>query len=397
MCSLLKSLSLSGLAFLAYSLPVLAQTATIEGIVKDETGKPLQGAVVNIDRTDIKAHYPVKTDKKGHYGHYGLPIAGTFDITVVVNGQVRDGIKGVRTGGDPVTQNFNLKSPQEAAAAAAAGLTPAEQERSMTPAQKAEFEKQAKAREAQIAKNKDLNDAYTAGRAALDAAAQLSAAGKREDAAKQWDDAITNFTKASTIDAGQIAIWSGLADAYVGSAGTKTASDASAQYDKAFEAFKKAIELSASLAPTEQAAYYNNYALALAKDKKLDDAKTNLDKAAQLDPMGAGKYFYNMGALLVNSSQNEAAGDEFRKSIAADPTYADAYYQLGLYLTSKATADAKGNIVAAPGTIENLQKYLDLKPEGKFAPSAKELIAQLGGKVNTSFSNPGAKPNTKKK
>ncbi len=39
----------------------------------------------------------------------------------------------------------------------------------MTPAQKKAFEKAAKAREAQLAKNKDLNDAYTAGRTALDA------------------------------------------------------------------------------------------------------------------------------------------------------------------------------------------------------------------------------------
>lgn len=371
-----KSLCLSGLAFLALTLPAFAQTSTIEGTVKDENGKPLQGAVVNFDRTDIKAHYTVKTDKKGHYGHYGLPLPGVFDVTVVVNGQVRDGIKGVRTGGAPVEQDFNLKSAQ-AAAAAAANQTPAEQERGMSAKQKEEFEKAEKAREAQIAHNKELNDAYTAGRAAIDA--------------KMWDDAITNLTKASMIDDKQIAIWSALADAYVGSAGTKTSADAAGQYDKAFDAFRKAIDLTATLSPTEQAAYYNNYALALAKGKKLDDAKTNLDKAAQLDPMGAGKYFYNMGALLVNSNQNEAAGDEFKKSIAADPNYADAYYQLGLYLTSKATTDANGKIVAAPGTIENLQKYLQLKPDGGFAPSAKELIASLGGTVSTSFSNPSSK------
>jgi Tfp pilus assembly protein PilF len=378
----LKSLTLSGLAVLALSLPAFAQTNTLEGIVKDPDGKPLQGAVVNIDRTDIKGHYTVKTDKKGHYGHYGLPVPGTYDVTVVVDGQPRDGIKGIRANGMPITQDFNLKAPgqQQAAAGGAPGAPgqPGDETRGMTKAQKEEFEKQAKAREAQIAKNKDLNDAYTAGKTALDA--------------KMWDDAITNLSKASMIDDKQIAIWSSLADAYVGSAGTKTASEASGQYDKAFDAYKKAIDLSGMLSPVEQAAYYNNYALALAKDKKIDDARTNLDKAAMLDPMGAGKYFYNMGALLVNSNQNEAAGDEFKKAISADPNYADAYYQLGLYLTSKATADAKGNIVAAPGTIENLQKYLQLKPDGNFAPNAKELIASLGGTVSTNFSNPNAAP-----
>jgi tetratricopeptide (TPR) repeat protein len=374
----LKSSALSGLAILFLSLPAFAQTSTIEGVVKDPDGKPLVGAVINIDRTDIKGHYTLKTDKKGHYGHYGLPLNGVYDISVVVDGQVKDFIKNVRTKGDPTTEDFNLRSAQ----AVAAGVPAADAERGMTPAQKAEFEKQTKAREAQLAKNKELNDSYQAARTALDA--------------KMYDEAIDGFTKAAALDDKQVAIWSGLADAYVGAAGAKPA-EASALYDKGFDAFKKAIELSSTMEPKDQAAYYNNYALALAKDKKIDEAKANLDKAAELDPMGAGKYFYNMGALLVNSAQNEAAGDEFKKAIAADPTYADAHYQYGLFLTSKATADKSGKIIAAPGTIESLQKYLELKPDGQFAPSAKELIASLGGSVSTTFTNPNAPVSNKKK
>ncbi|HEX4274158.1 MAG TPA: carboxypeptidase regulatory-like domain-containing protein [Bryobacteraceae bacterium] len=370
----LKSLALSGLAMLFLSLPAFSQTSVIEGIVKDPDGKVLQGAVVNIDRTDIKGHYTVKTDKKGHYGHYGLPLGGTFDVSVLVDGQVKDMVKGVHTKGDPTPVNFDLKNAQ----AAAAGAAPQEADRGMTKAQKEEFEKQAKAREAALAKNKELNDAYTAGRTALDA--------------KMYDAAIESFEKASMLDDKQVAVWSGLADAYVGAAGTKSGADASALYDKGFDAFKKAIELK-----PDDAAYYNNFALALAKDKKIDEAKTNLDKAAQLDPPGAGKYFYNMGALLVNSAQNEAAGEEFKKAIAADPTYADAQYQYGLFLTSKATTDPSGKIVPAPGTIQALQKYLELKPDGAFAGSAKELIAGLGGSVSTTFNNPNAPAGNKKK
>lgn len=372
----LKSLALSGLTLFCLSLPAFSQTSTIEGNVKDPDGKPLQGAVVNIDRTDIKGHYTVKTDKKGHYGYYGLPFAGVYDVSVVVDGQTRDAIKGVKTGGSPTEQDFNLKNPEQQAAANAT-----EAERGMTKAQKEEFEKQAKAREAQIAKNKDLNDAYMAGRAALDA--------------KMYDAAIESFTKCTTLDDKQIAVWSGLADAYVGAAGAKSGADASALYDKGFEAFKKAIDLSGTLDPTQQAAYYNNYALALAKDKKIDDAKVNLDKAVMLDPMGAGKYYYNMGALLVNGAQGDASGDYFKKSITADPTYADAYYQYGVYLTSKASTDPSGKIVPAPGTIEALQKYLELKPDGPHAAEAKDLITGLGASVDTKFVNPSA--TTKKK
>jgi tetratricopeptide (TPR) repeat protein len=373
----LKSIALSGLALLFLSLPAFSQTSIIEGIVKDPDGKPLQGAVINIDRTDIKGHYTVKTDKKGHYGHYGLPLGGKFDVSVLVDGQVKDSMKGVPTKGDPTTLNFDLKAAQ--AAAGAPGAPPTEADRGMTKEQKAEFEKQNKAREAALAKNKELNDAYTAGRTALDA--------------KMYDEAIEAFNKAAMIDDKQVAIWSGLADAYVGAAAAKP-TESAALYEKGFDAFRKAIELK-----PDDAAYYNNFALALAKAKKIDEAKTNLDKAAQLDPAGAGKYFYNMGALLVNSAQNEAAGEEFKKAIAADPNYADAQYQYGVYLASKATADATGKIVAAPGTTEALQKYLELKPDGPFAPSAKELIAQLGGTVSTTFSNPNAPPagNKKKK
>jgi len=360
------------------SIPAFAQTTIIEGIVKDPDGKPLPNAIVKIDRTDIKGSYPVKTDKKGHYGHYGLPM-GTFDVTVTVDGQVKDMMKGVRTTpAMPAEINFDLKAAQAAAAAAANGgpVTP-EQEKGMSKAEKEAYDKANAARAAQLAKNKDLNDAYTAGKQALDA--------------KMYDQAIESFNKAAALDDKQVAIWSGLADAYAAEAALKPA-EASALYDKCFDAYRKAIELK-----PDDAAYYNNFALALAKDKKIDEAKTNLDKAVQLDPPGAGKYFYNMGALLVNGGQSDAAGEEFKKAIDADPKYADAHYQYGLYLTSKATTDGKtGKITPAPGTIEALQKYLELKPDGQFADSAKELIAGLGGTVSTTFNNPNA-PAKKKK
>jgi len=370
----LKSLIFSSFAFVVFSLPAFAQTTIIEGIVKDPAGKPIQGAIVKIERTDIKGNYPVKTDKKGHYGHYGLPM-GKFDVSVIVDGQVKDEMKGVPTSpGMPVTLNFDLKA---AAAAQAAGGPAAEPEKGMSKAEKEAYEKANKAREEQLAKNKDLNDAYTAGRQALDA--------------KMYDQAIESFNKAALLDDKQVAVWSGLADAYVGAAGLKTGADAEPLYQKGFDAFRKSIELK-----PDDAAYYNNFALALAKDKKIDEAKVNLDKAVQLDPPGAGKYFYNMGALLVNGGQSEAAGEEFKKAIAADPKYADAQYQYGVFLASKATTDASGKIVAAPGTVEALQNYLELKPDGPFAAQAKDLIAQLGGTVNTTFSNPKATPKKKK-
>jgi tetratricopeptide (TPR) repeat protein len=374
MSSRLKSLTTSAFAFLLLSLPALAQTSAVEGIIKDPTGKPLQGAVVNFDRTDIKGHYSVKSDKKGHYGHYGLPL-GTYTITVVVDGAVKDTANGFRTGlGDPKTLNFDLhESAAQAQAlqkAAETGTLTKEQERGMTKEQKEAFDKNVKAREAQMAKNKELNEAYTTGKAALEA--------------KNYDAAIESLNKASTLDPKQGAVWSALADAYVGKAQAAPA-EAAANYEKGFDAYKKAVEIT-----PDDAGLYNNYALALAKDKKIDEAKTNLAKAAQLDPPGAGKYYYNLGALLVNSGQNDAATDTFKKAIELDPTYADAQYQYGVALAGKASTDASGKVIPPPGTVEALQKYLELKPDGANAPAAKEMIAALGGSVSTTFTNPNA-------
>ena len=324
MSSRLKTLIFPAFAFLLFSLPAFSQTTGVEGIVKDETGKPVQNAVITFERTDIKGHYPVKSDKKGHFGHYGLPM-GTFDVTVTIDGKVRDSVKGFRTTlGDAKQLNFDLKASADQQKAlqkaAETGTLTQEQERGMTKEQKEAFDKNAKAREAALAKNKALNDAYTTGKAAVEN--------------KQWDAAIDSLSKASEMDPKQGAVWTQLADAYVGKA-QATPAEAAAWYDKGFDAYKKAIEIN----PTD-AGLYNNYALSLAKDKKLDDAKVNLGKAAELDPPGAGKYYYNLGALLVNGGQNDAALDYFKKAIDADPEYADAQYQYGVTMSAKATTAA---------------------------------------------------------
>src|SRR5215472_1095953 len=122
----IKSLALPAFAVLALSIPALAQTTGIEGTVKGADGNPVQGAVVKFERSDIKGHYEVKTDKKGHYGHYGLPL-GTFTVTVNVGGEVKDQMNGVKThGGDPQQLNFDLARAAAAAAGAAAGAPEAD-------------------------------------------------------------------------------------------------------------------------------------------------------------------------------------------------------------------------------------------------------------------------------
>ena len=370
------SRSLTALAGLfLFSLAASAQTSSLAGEVKDEDGKPLVGAWIMIERTDIKGNYKVKTNKKGEYFHAGLPL-GTYNIRLEVDGKVRDQVKGVRTRlGDPLPINFDLqgqkKKTQEVQAAAASGTLTKEQERSMSPADKAAMEKALKEREQSLKNNKALNDSFVGGMEALKA--------------QKYDDAVAAFTKAAELDPKQHVVWANLAEAYFGQAKSKTGDEQTALMNKGFEAYGKALELK-----PDDAGYHNNYALALARGKKFPEAQAELTKAAQMDPPNAGRYYYNLGALLVNNQQLEPAGDAFKKAIEADPNYADAYYQYGIYLISKASTAADGKVTPQPGTKEAFEKYLALKPDGPYAESSKGMLSMISGQIATEYKNPDA-------
>lgn len=376
-----KSALLLG-TFLFVSIAGLAQTTTIEGDVKGEDGKGLKDAIIKIERLDIKGNYKTKTDKKGHYIHAGLPI-GNYNVTLEVEGKDVDTMKNVRTRlGDSTMIPFNMAEykarQQEAAKAAETGTLTKEQERGMSAEQKAALEKQMKERSAALAKNKALNDAFNAGREAMNA--------------KQWDQAIEQLAKASEMDANQHVVWANLADAYAGAAAAKTGQEQTDLYNKAIDAFGKAIALK-----PDDAAYLNNYGLMLARAKRVKEAEEQLTKAAQLDPPNAGKYYYNLGAVLQNTGQYDAAVDAFKKAVDADPNHAEAQYWYATALSSKITMGADGKVVPPAGMKEALEKYLTLKPDGQFAGAAKDLLTTIGGQISTTYENPNAPKSKGKK
>jgi tetratricopeptide (TPR) repeat protein len=364
------------------SVPAAAQTGAISGVVKDKDGKPMQDVQILIERLDIKGTYKVKTKKKGDYFHAGLPL-GTYKVSMLVDGKVMDSANNVRVGlGDPREVNFNLAEvaarQQEAQRAAETGTLTQEQQRSLTPEQKEALEKQMKERAQALQKNKALNEAFNVGMTALQA--------------KQFDQAIEAFNKAGEMDPNQHVVWSNLAESYSGLAKTKTGAEQQAAYEKASEAYTKTIALK-----PDEAGYHNNFALVLIGMKKFDEAQAELEKAAALDPPKAAMYFYNLGAILVNNGQLEPAGAAFKRAIEADPNHANAQYQYGIFLISKATTTADGKVIPPPGTKEAFQKYLELEPTGMFAEGAKGMIATIESSLQTEYANPDAKKKGKKK
>jgi tetratricopeptide (TPR) repeat protein len=252
------------------------------------------------------------------------------------------------------------------------GKIPDDLARTMTPEQVAQMQKDIRDRSEGLKKRTELNDSFNAGMTAKEA--------------RQWDQAVASFTKASELDPTQYAVWANLGESYGKLAETKTGREFDATIQKALDAYSKAIELK-----PDDAASHNNYAIALGKARKFSEMEAELKKAVDLDPSNGGKYYYNLGAMLVNSGQGDAAGEAFKKAIELTPNYADAYYQYGVTLIGKAQVGADGKVIPVPGTVEAFQIYLGLQPDGPYAKSARDMLTTLGSTVDTKFQSPASK------
>jgi tetratricopeptide (TPR) repeat protein len=386
------AMTIAGLAMFAAS--AVAQIATLEGTITGTDGKPAVGAVVKLHRTDIKWDTQLKTDKKGHYIHTGVPAAGVFEISVWIDGKEVDKLNNVKAQmGDHPPTDFDLRKTAASSQSKQALVAQAMQsgqmsddlKKELTPEQKAALEKSMAENKGKMQKTKALNDSFNEGLTALQAAPTQTTPDAK---AQQYQVAVTALEKASGIDATQPAVWSNLGDAYLGLASTKTGPEFDDATAKGIAAYTKAIELK-----PDDPATHNNYGLALAKAKKYPEAEAELRKAAELDPPSAFQRYYNLGALMSNIGQAEPASKAFKAAIDAapdNPKNAESYYQYGLSLAGQATVDKDGKFVAPPGTVESFQKYLALAPNGPNAQPAKDMITQLGGSIQTDFKNPAA-------
>jgi tetratricopeptide (TPR) repeat protein len=95
--------------------------------------------------------------------------------------------------------------------------------------------------------------------------------------------------------------------------------------------------------------------------------KANAAKVGEKLPKNANALF-NDAAKLINSGDDAAAEKLLQQAIAADDKLAQAHYELGMiYVRSGKSAEAKAA----------LTKYLELDPNGKDAPTAKEMMNYL--------------------
>ncbi len=179
------------------ALAIFAQTAPVSGrveLVKADGSKvPVEGALVEVFRTDIKSSLPSdKTNKKGEFSFAGLPLGATFLLSVSAPGAKPGYLPNVKAGNDKLLltlsegdgKRWTEAEIREAIAGGAAATGTSNKE--LTEEQKkaqAEFEKKKAEIEAKNQKalknNEIIQKALTDGNAAFNA--------------KNYDVAVTKY------------------------------------------------------------------------------------------------------------------------------------------------------------------------------------------------------------
>jgi tetratricopeptide (TPR) repeat protein len=127
------------------------------------------------------------------------------------------------------------------------------------------------------------------------------------------------------------------------------------QYDKAVAELEKVLEAEPSNAQVRAIAVQ-----AALEGRMVDKARSLLS--------GLDESLINMGVNFYNAGEVKDAIAYFGKALERDPAHVDAYYRralasLGLGQTAEAKAD--------------LQKVIELQPEGEMAAMAKKALGQL--------------------
>ena len=105
----IKSIGIGFVVVMLFIASAAAANSVLEGVVKDAKGHPIQGVDVRIEAKNGGGLLATaKTDDNGHYMLKGLA-AGTYRVTLVVNGAVKTSINNTTLESGESTQlNFDL-------------------------------------------------------------------------------------------------------------------------------------------------------------------------------------------------------------------------------------------------------------------------------------------------
>jgi tetratricopeptide (TPR) repeat protein len=394
-----------------------AQVGQLRGSVQlvgsDGKPAPVNGAIIDVYRTDLTSEYHTKTDKKGEWVFAGLPFVGTYVVSVSAPGAAPNATGGVKAGKDiPVdvilTAGDGRKLTRAEATATAKGGggnagsgSTGGGESASDKAKREELLKKNAEIEASNKKaestNQVVGEAFKAGNAALNA--------------KNYDEAVKQYDIGLAADPEQAALLTNKAAALKGrgvdkynaaiqskdeaarNAGLEAAradfKNAAETADKAFELIKKEP---AATDPNDQKRHEaNKYAAVNVRAEayrlyvsKGDGTKADAGVAAFQDYIAAEpdaakktKAQLDVAQMLLDAGAGDKAFVEYQKILAATPNDPDA--NLGAGLALYATGDKAKYQEAA----NYFQKFVDTAPDShKFKNDAKDILANLKNTEN---------------
>ena len=139
----------------------------------------------------------------------------------------------------------------------------------------------------------------------------------------------------------------------------------------------------------------NNKAAEYMQKGDYESAMNRLQASLDLDSTMYETY-YNLGIASINAKKYEKAIEAFEGGIKIKPDFADFYYSLGVAQTDFAdelvevTEDKKEiseedklkAIELKKSAVENLTKYLELKPTAEDKKTIEELIEESNSFIN---------------
>lgn len=322
-------------------------TGVISGTVKDAKGAPIAGATILLKRVGMEWNKSITTGEDGKFMQVGLD-PREYDIEVSAPGFVPLKLRERIRVSDPVLKDFVLYTPQEAAAKGVGGAQPDP---------------------GAVAENAGLQ-AFNDGVTQFNAKAFTEALPNFETAYKHLSESIAK-TKASS--KGEIEKQGAQTEQEKKFAtvervyGFTLAEVAKIDPDRQTELNQRALPLlKAALArdPKDQNAliYLVEALRTLGETAEADKYQAELDKLIGPNP----GVIYNQAVEAFNAGKMKEARPFLQKVLQIDPKFAEAYYLLAM--CDYADMNLKS-------TKQNLQKYLEVAPNGKNAAEAQAMLA----------------------
>jgi tetratricopeptide (TPR) repeat protein len=320
---------LVALSLTAASVPVWGQAwagrGRLQGTVKDENGKPVQGAKITLrkgtDRVEPTADGPasITTDKNGKWSILGLA-GGTWGILIEKEGYLlSEGQTPVNEFGPAPPINVTLKPiPKEVI-------------------QKAQEE-----------------SAAGKAKVAIERANGLLAEGKYAEARAAYQEGMAKLQeqKETQDPAVLISIQRAIADTYF----------REKNVNQAVETLKQALTLAPDDPVTLQLLV--NILVGAGRETEAQQYMAKLPQGTKVD----ANTLLNIGIQHFNDGKMDQALPQFDRVVRENPDLPDAYYYRALvYLNQGKNAEAKAD----------LQKLLEIDPNNKYAKDAREFLKDL--------------------